>query len=243
MRRQANGVGMRGFSYAADRFVGQRDPIFNRRNRSENRLCDPHVLALAVRRLPGSCALLSLGFLIGRASACSGLMPALDSCAEWPAMAAVVAGASGTGACGGATGASAARGAGDAAGSTYQRASASDAIVGLGGTSSSIATGTSGSPRFALGATTGCGVSIRVAVCCGVSTKVADPVVPAVADGPYESAMIERVTPVANNNANTSHMTVCFIAASPRPIKEKIRRVTQSPGARHQSASKSIRAG
>ena len=81
--------------------------------------------------------------------------------------------------------------------------------AGLGGTSSSITTGTSGSAGFALAATTGC----------GASTKVAGPVVSAVAAGPNESAMIERVTPIANNNANASHMTVCFIAASPRPIE------------------------
>ena len=120
-------------------------------------------------------------------------------------MVAVVAGASGKGA----TGASAARVAGDAAGTTYQRASSSDPIVDLGGTSSSIATGTSGSAGFALAATTGC----------GVVTRVAGTVVSAVAAGPNESAVIERVTPVANNNANASHMTVCFIVASPRPIK------------------------
>jgi hypothetical protein len=29
----------------------------------------------------------------------------------------------------------------------------------------------------------------------------------------------ERVTPIANNSANASHMTVCFIAASPEAIK------------------------
>ena len=45
-----------------------------------------------------------------------------------------------------------------------------------GGTSSSIATGTSGSAGFALAATTGC----------GASTKVAGPVVSAVAAGPNE---------------------------------------------------------
>ena len=120
-------------------------------------------------------------------------------------MVAVVAGAGGKGA----TGASAARVAGDAPGSTYQRASASDPIVGLGGTSSSIATGTSGSAGFALAATTGC----------GTSTGVAGAVVSVVAAGPNESAMTERVAPIANNNANASHMTVCFIAASPRPIE------------------------
>ena len=122
-------------------------------------------------------------------------------------MVAVVAGASGKGA----TGASAARVAGDAPGSTNQRASASDPIVGFGGTSSSIATGTSGSAGFAFAATTGC----------GASTKVAGPVVSAVADGPYESAVIERVMPIANNNANASHMMVCFIAASPIQSNKK----------------------
>jgi hypothetical protein len=48
-----------------------------------------------------------------------------------------------------------------------------------------------------------------------------------VAAGPNESAVIERVAPIANNNANASHMTVCFIAASPRPIEQKIRRIPQ----------------
>jgi hypothetical protein len=128
-------------------------------------------------------------------------------------MVAVVAGASGKGA----SSASAARVGGGAPGATNQRASASDPIVGLGGTSSSIATGTSGSAGFALAATTGC----------GASTRVAGPVVPAVAAGPNESAVIERVAPIANNNANASHMTVCFIAASPRPIEQKIRRIPQ----------------
>jgi hypothetical protein len=28
-----------------------------------------------------------------------------------------------------------------------------------------------------------------------------------------------REAPIANNNANASHMTVCFIVASPRPIQ------------------------
>jgi hypothetical protein len=207
-------IAIRCWSYAADRFVGQRDPRFNRRNRSENRPGDPHALALAVRRLPGSCALLSLGFLIGRASPSGGLMPALESRPGWPAMAAVVAGASGKGA----TGVSVARVAGDAPGSTYQRASASDLILDLGGASSSIATGTSGSAGFALAATTGSGVSSRVAGC-GASTRVAGPVISVVAVGPYESAVIERVTPSANNNANASHMMVCFIAASSKPIE------------------------
>ena len=128
-------------------------------------------------------------------------------------MVAVVAGAGGKGA----TGASAARVAGDAPGSTYQRASASDPIVGLGGTSSSIATGTSGSAGFALAATTGCGASARVA----------GGVVSAVAVGPNESAVIERVMPIANNTANASHMTVCFIAAFPEANRIKIGRIPQ----------------
>jgi hypothetical protein len=105
--------------------------------------------------------------------------------------------------------ASAARVAVGAPGATTQRASASDPIAGLGGTSSSIATGTSGSAGFALVATTGG----------GASSKGAGAVVSAVVAGPNESAVIERVTPIANNDANASHMTVCFIAASPRPIK------------------------
>ena len=161
--------------------------------------------------MPGSCALLSLGFLVGRASPSSGLMPALDSCLGWPAM--VVAGASGEGV----SRASAARGAGGAPGATNQRASASDPIADLGCTSSSIATGTSGSAGFTFAAATGC----------GASTRGAGPVVSAVAVGPNESAMTERVAPIANNNANASHMTLCFIAASPRPIEQKIRRIPQ----------------
>jgi hypothetical protein len=31
--------------------------------------------------------------------------------------------------------------------------------------------------------------------------------------------MTERVAPIANSSANASQMTVCFIAASPRPIE------------------------
>jgi len=116
-------------------------------------------------------------------------------------MVAVVAGAGGKGA----AGASAARVAGDVLGSTYQRASASDPMADLGGTSSSIATGTSGSAGFSFATTTGC----------GASAKVAGAVVSAVAAGPKESAMTERLTPIANNNANASHMMVCFIVASP----------------------------
>jgi hypothetical protein len=37
-------------------------------------------------------------------------------------------------------------------------------------------------------------------------------------------------------------MTLCFIAASPRPIEQKIRRIPQGRG-RRLAASKSIRAG
>lgn len=153
----ARSIAIHGWSYAADRFVVQRDPIFNRRNRSENRPCDPHVLALAVRfrRLPGSSALASLGFLVGLASPSGGLTPALGSCPVWPAMAAIVTGASGEGA----AGASAVRGGGDTLGSTYQRASASDLMLDLGGASSSMATGTSGSAGLAAAATTGRGAS------------------------------------------------------------------------------------
>lgn len=187
-----------------------------------NRLGDPHALALAVRRLAGSCALLSLGFLVGRASASGGLMPALASCPGWMAKVVVVAGASGKGV----SSASAARVADGVPGTTNQRASASDptaglgvagpgvagpGVAGLGGTSSSMATGTSGSAAFALAATTGC----------GASTRVAGPVVSAVAAGQNESAVTERIAAIANNNANASHMTVCFIAASPRPIEKK----------------------
>ena len=162
----------------------QRDPIFNRRNRSENRPCDPHALALAARFLPGSCALLFLGSLAGRASPPGGLMPALESCRGRAAMAAVVAAASG------ATGASAVRGACDAPDSTYQRESASDLMLDLGGASSSRATGTSGSAGFASAVTAGRGVSMTTgrAVAArtgwGGCTRVADPVVCAVADGP-----------------------------------------------------------
>jgi hypothetical protein len=82
-----------------------------------------------------------------------------------------------------------------------------------------MTTGTSGSAGFALAATTGCGAA--------AAAKVTGAVVSAVAAGPNESAVIERVAPIANNNANASHMTVCFIAASPRPIEQKIRRIPQ----------------
>jgi hypothetical protein len=130
----------------------------------------------------------------------------------------VVAGASGKGV----SSASAARVADGVPGATNQRASASDptvglGVAGLGGTSSSIATGTSGSAGFAFAATTGCGASTR-----GVG-----PVVSAVAAGQNESAVTERIAAIANYNANASHMTVCFIAASPRPIEQKIRRIPQ----------------
>ena len=178
----------------AERFAGQRDPIFNRRNRSAIRPCDPHALALVVRRLLGSCALLSLGFLAGRASACCGLIPALAPCTGWAALVAATTGASGNGA----TGASVVRGACDALDSTYQRESASDLMLDLGGASSSMATGTSGSAGFTSAATTGRDVSMTTgrgasmttgrAVAArtgwGGCTRVADPVVCAVADGP-----------------------------------------------------------
>jgi len=131
-------------------------------------------------------------------------------------MVAVVAGASGAGA----AGASVAGGAGDAAGTTCHRASSSGPIVRLGGTSSSIATGTSGSAGFSLAATTGG----------GGSTRVTGLVVSAVAVGPNESAVNERVTPIANNNANVSQMTVCFIVASPTPIEQKNRPYPAGPG-------------
>lgn len=101
-------------------------------------------------------------------------------------MAAVVAAASGKGA----TGASAVRAAVDAPDSTYQRASASDLMLDLGGASSSMATGTSGSGGFASAAATGRGVSMTTGrgdsarTGWGGCTRVADAVVPAVADGP-----------------------------------------------------------
>jgi hypothetical protein len=179
--------------------------------------------------LAGSCALLSLGFLVGRASPAGGAMLALESCPGescpgWTAKVVVVAGASGKGA----SSASAARVADGVPGTTNQRASASDptagpgvaglGVAGLGGTSSSIATGTSGSAGFALAATTGC----------GASTRVAGPVVSAVAAGQNASAVTERIAAIANNKAKASHMTVCFIAASPRPIEQKIRRILNS---------------
>jgi hypothetical protein len=107
--------------------------------------------------------------------------------------------------------------AGGVPGATNQRASASGLTADFGGTSSSITTGTSGAAGFALAATTGC----------GASTKVAGAVVSAVAAGPNESAMTERVAPIANNNANASHMTVCFIAASPEATEQKLRRIPQ----------------
>ena len=208
--------------YAVERLAGQRDARFNRRNRSENRLGDPHALALAVRRLPGSCALLSWGFLADRASLLGGLMPALEPCPGWPAMVAVVVGASGKGA----TGASVAGGAGDAAGTTCQRASSSAPMDRLGGTSSSIATGTSGSAGFALAMATGCCGST------GAAGTVAGPsaVVSLVAVGLNESAVNERVTPIANSSANVSQMTVCYIVASPTPIEQKNRPYLPAPG-------------
>jgi hypothetical protein len=211
-------IAIRRWPYAGERLVGQRDVSFNCRNRSENRLDDPHALPLAVRRLPGIWALLSRGLLVGRPSLSSGLMAALAPCADWPAKVAVVAGAGGEGA----TGASAARGAGDAAGTTCQRASSSELIVGLGGTSSSIATGTSGSAGFALAAATGCGGSTRVAG--------AGAVVSAVTVGPNESAVTAREAPTANNNANASHMMVCFIVASPEANRIKKSAVSPCPG-------------
>ena len=116
----------------------------------------------------------------------------------------VLAGASGNGL-------SSVSAAGGAPGATNQRAATSDPAAALGGTSSSIATGTSGSAGFTLAATTGCGASIWGA---GAVASVA-------AVGPYESAVNDRVTPVANNNANASQMTVCFIAASPKPTEQK----------------------
>lgn len=113
----------------------------------------------------------------------------------------VLAGASGRGV-------SSVSAAGGAPGATNQRASASGLAADFGGTSSSSTTGTNGSAGFALAATTGC----------GASTKVAGAAVSAVAVGPNESAMTDRVAPIANTNANASHMTVCFIVNSPRPI-------------------------
>jgi hypothetical protein len=140
-------------------------------------------------------------------------MLALESCPVRPATVAVVAGAGGKGV----AGASATRVAGDVLGSTYQRASASDPMADLGGTSSSIATGTSGSAGFAFATTTGCGASAKVAG--PVVSAVAAGPNSAVAAGPKESAMIERLTPIANNNANASHTRVCFIVASSIPIE------------------------
>jgi hypothetical protein len=39
----------------------------------------------------------------------------------------------------------------------------------------------------------------------------------------------DRVTPIANNSANASHTTVCFIAASPMQSNKKSA-VSPSPG-------------
>ena len=129
-------------TYAADRLVVQRGARFNRCNRSAKRPgVDPQDLALAVpfARLPGSSALLPFGCLAGRASP-FGLMPALESCQGWTATVVAVAGAGGE-----ATVVSVARVVTDGAASTIQRASSSgDAMAGLGGASSSGATGTSG---------------------------------------------------------------------------------------------------
>jgi hypothetical protein len=129
----------------------------------------------------------------------------------------VVAGARGKGV-------SSASAAGGVPGATNQRASASGLTADFGGTSSSITTGTSGAAGFALAATTGCGASTKVAGAV-VSAVAAGAVVGAA--GPNESAMTERVAPIANNNANASHMTVCFIAASPEATEQKLRRIPQ----------------
>jgi hypothetical protein len=53
--------------------------------------------------------------------------------------------------------------------------------------------------------------------------------------------MTERVAPIANNNANASHMTVCFIAASPEAIEQNCAVSLKSGTAL--AASKSIWAG
>jgi hypothetical protein len=111
------------------------------------------------------------------------------------------------------------RGDGDVPASTNQRAGVSfpttgfeaGVAAGLGGTSSSIATGTSGSAGFTLAVKTGGGASIWVAD--------AGVVVSAVAAGPNESAVNDSVTPIANNSANASHTTVCFIARFPEAIE------------------------
>jgi hypothetical protein len=55
------------------------------------------------------------------------------------------------------------------------------------------------------------------------------------------SAVTERIAPIANNNANASHMTVCFIAASPRPSNKNCAVSLKSGTAL--AASKSIWAG
>lgn len=182
--------------------------------RSAKRLdVDPHALALAVpfKRLPGSSAPLPLGCLVGRASPSGGLMPALESCQGWPAMVVVVA-------CGEGSVVPAARVADDAPGSTIQRASAWDPMAGLGGTSSSGATGTSG----------GAGVTFAVTTGCGFPTAVAGSLVSTVATG-RDGPVIERVTPIANNNTNATNIMFCFMAASPR-IEQKGRPCPPSRG-------------
>lgn len=221
-------------AYAAERRVEQRCVRFNCRNRSVHRLDDPQARVLAVRRLPGICAWLSLGFLAGRASASgglisadlisAGLISARESCPAGPAM--VFAGASGKGV-------SSASAAGGAPGATNQRASASGLTADFCGTSSSMATGTSGVAIAALATTTGC----------EASTCVAGAVVSAVAVGPNESAVNERVTPSANNNANASTMTDCFIAASPGQFNKKRPHSPQVWDRRRLAASKANRAG
>ena len=67
-----------------------------------------------------------------------------------------------------------------------------------------------------------------------VAGDVPEIVVSAVAAGPNESAMTDRVAPIANNNANASHMTVCFIAASPEANRTKNPPYPPSPGRRWQ---------
>ena len=59
-----------------------------------------------------------------------------------------------------------------------------------------------------------------VSLGCVAFAAAADSVASTVVAGRNAPAVIERVTLIANNNVNPSHMMVCFIAASPRPIEK-----------------------
>ena len=148
-------------------------------------------------------------------------IPPLRFLRGFAAMATVVAGANGYGA----ISALAVRGDGDVPASTNQRAGVSALTAGLRPVSAARhrasqpghqARPLSRSPRR------------RV-----VASLFGSPA-PARSSRPWPPARMklavnDRVTPVANNNANASHMTVCFIAASPKQSNKKSA-VSPSPG-------------